>query len=602
MDNKLIELRDAFADAIFPPEDLTIHEWADKRRILPQISSSESGPYRTSRFPFLKEIMWELSPESPTQQIAVMKGAQLGFTDVGVNMMLYTVDHNPAPLMYVQKTIEAVEKFSKQRLQPSIDACPEVKEKMAPSKSRDSSNTIRLKSFPGGILILGGANSASSLRSMPIQYLILDEEESYDADIEAEGSPSDIAIRRTANFPCRKIFRLSTPTIKETSVIEPLFQRGDQRRYFVPCPGCGYMQVIYWRHIKWDTGDPSSVRFQCENCKKEFDENYKTGMLQDGEWRAARPGRKMASFHISSLYSPVGFYSWEDAVEDWVNVQDSMDKGKLKVFVNTVLGETFSESQNKIAVGGLLKRKEEYISPCPEGVLVLTAGVDVQEDRIECEVVGWGKHQESWSIDYVTFMGDTEHTFVWDQLDQFLLRTWPHERGMHLNLAAVAIDSGFRAKVVYNFCRTREHRRIFPIKGRFGWGQGYLRRPKTRNEQGVWLFLAFVDELKSKVYSFLQVKESGGGYCHFPMKDIYDKNYFRGLTAEQLVQKRSHGRQTLEWELPQGRKNEPLDCRAYSIVALNILNPNFELLGQQGPLIVQNKKVRKRKLIRSRGI
>jgi phage terminase large subunit GpA-like protein len=278
-----------------------------------------------------------------------------------------------------------------------------------------------------------------------------------------------------------------------------------------------------------------------------------------------------------------------------------MDKGKLKVFINTVLGETFSESQNKIELGGLLKRKEEYIAPCPEGVLVLTAGADVQEDRIECEVVGWGKNQESWSIDYAVFMGDTERTFVWEQLDQYLMRMWTHQRGMDLNLAATAVDSGHRAKVVYNYCRLREHRRIFPIKGRYGWGQGYLKRPKKRNEFGVWLFLAMVDEIKSKIYSHLRISEPGAGYCHFPKREIYDKNYFKGLTSERLITTRSHGRATLQWELPQGYRNEPLDCRVYATMALNILNPNFELLGAKGPLIVQNKRARKGRVL-SKGI
>lgn len=602
MESSLIQLRDVFAEALYPPDTLTIDRWADQYRILPEVSSSEHGPYRTSRFPFLKEVMYELSPESPTEEIIAMKGAQLGFTDVAVNMIMFGIEHEPAPMLYVQKTLETVTKFSKQRLNPSIDLCPRVKELVGPTKSRDASNTIRLKSFPGGILILGGANSASSLRSMPIMKLILDEEESYDADIEEEGSPSDIAIRRTANFPRRKIFRLSTPAIKETSKIEPLYQAGDQRRFYLPCPGCGFYQVLYWRHIRWEKGDASSVRFQCEACKKEFDESNKTMMLENGEWRKARPGRKRASFHISSLYSPVGFYGWEDAVEDWEETQETMDKSRLKVFVNTVLGETFSESINQIGAGGLLKRKEDYSSACPEGVLVLTAGADVQEDRIEVEIVGWGKNQESWSIDYAVFMGDTESTFVWEQLDQYLLRLWRHAKGVDMNLACVAIDSGHRAKVVYNFCRLREHRRIFPVKGRFGWGTGYLRRPKSRNEFGVYLFLAMVDELKSKVYSHLKLNEPGAGYCHYPRKEIYDKNYFRALTSEKLVTSRSHGRAVLQWELPQGYKNEALDCRCYAITALNILNPNFELLNASGPLVVANRKLRRKVRVLSKGI
>ncbi len=252
----------------------------------------------------------------------------------------------------------------------------------------------------------------------------------------------------------------------------------------------------------------------------------------------------------------------------------------------------------------LLARREEYVHDVPEGGLVLTAGVDVQEDYIAAEVVAFGKGQESWSVDYTTFMGDTELTFVWDQLDAYLQRSWLHEDGTPLQVAITAVDSGHRARVVYNFCRQREYRRVFPIKGRYGWGIGLIKRPKTRNQDGVFLFLAHVDELKSKVYSQLSIDKPGPGYCHFPLRpDVYDADYFKGLTAEQLITKRAHGRHVLAWELPAGRRNEPLDCRNYAIAALNILNPNFELLGNTGPLRVRNGPMRKRRArVHSRGV
>ena len=237
-----------------------------------------------------------------------------------------------------------------------------------------------------------------------------------------------------------------------------------------------------------------------------------------------------------------------------------------------------------------------------EGMTDLAKVQPRQEDRVEVEVVGWGRNQENWSIDYAVFMGDTESTFVWEQLDQYLMRMWHHAKGVDLNLACVAIDSGHRAKVVYNFCRIREHRRIFPVKGRFGWGQGYLRRPKTRNEFGVYLFLAMVDELKSKVYSHLKIDEPGAGYSHFPQREAYDKNYFKALTSERLITTRSHGRAVLQWELPQGYRNEALDCRCYAITALNILNPNFELLNATGPLVVRNRKLKRKMRVLSQGI
>ena len=602
-EDKILDLKVCFAQGLLPPDDLMLSEWSDRYRVLPRISSSEEGAWRTSRFPFLKEIMDELSPCSSRQQVVVMKGAQLGFTEVAVNWMMYTIDQDPAPLLYVQKTIDTVKKFSKQRLQPSIDACARTRDKITPSKevgqnNDQAGNTLQIKNFPGGIIILGGANSAAGLRSMPIERLILDEEESYDADIEDEGSPSDIAIRRTANFPRRKIFRLSTPAIRETSRIEPLYEEGDQRKYYVPCPFCGFKQVIYWRNLKYEkteSGSPKNIRLVCEHCKEGIPERYKTQMLEHGEWVAEFPGREIASFFLSSLYSPLGFFSWADAIKMWIKANKEFDKNLLKVFVNTVLAETWTESQKTIHTVGLMERREEYMAEVPASALVLTAGVDVQEAMIAVEVVAWGKGQESWSIEYTTFMGDTEMSFVWDQLANYLQKTWVHENGSPVNIAVTAIDSGHRARVVYNFCRLREFLRVFPIKGRFGWGLGLIKRPKTRNQDGVYLFLAHVDEIKSKVYSQLMVEKPGAGFCHFPLRAEYNEDYFKGLTAERMITRRSHGQRMLQWELPAGRRNEPLDCRGYAITALNILNPNFDLLDTVGPLHVRSKPMGKRR-------
>jgi len=223
--------------------------------------------------------------------------------------------------------------------------------------------------------------------------------------------------------------------------------------------------------------------------------------------------------------------------------------------------------------------------------------VDVQEERIEVEVLGHGRLQETWSIDYVVFMGDTERAFVWEQLDSYLQKTWRHRSGADLNIAITAVDSGFRAKVVYAFCKPREYMRVFPVKGRYGWGQGTLGRPKRRNEEGVMLFIAYVDEIKSKIYSQLCIDNPGPGYCHFPDTGTYNADYFRMLTAERLVPKRVRGQRTLQWELPGGKRNEALDCRCYNLIAIQILNPNMELLSNRGPLVIRNqKKSGKRKI------
>jgi len=561
--------------------------------------------------------MDRLSPHDPTQKIVVMKGAQVGLTETALNFILYVADHNPAPILYVQKTIEDVEKFSKQRLTRSIELIPSLNEKIGLAKSRDSSNTIRIKNFPGGILILGGANSASSLRSMPIQYLLLDEEDSYDEDINEEGSPSELAIRRTANFPRRKILHLSTPVIRETSRIEPGFMDGDQRYYHVPCPFCGYLQVIRWPNMKWEGDDAKTIQLECQNrkCGRLIDEHYKTHMFKECEdyddpkaqgarWIATNEHGAYPSYHISALYSPLGFFSWKDSAAMFIKATRTFNRELLKVFVNTVLGETWTESGKEIEAHWIAKRKETYATEVPDGVLVLTAGIDVQEDRIEVEMVGWGRDLENWSVDYSVFMGDTEGNDVWTMVDQYLYKQWTHASGQLILPACVGVDSGHRARVVYTFCRDREFRRIFPVKGQDGFGKGYIRRPVRRNQEGVWLFTAFVDELKSRIYSQLQIADPGPGYCHFPKRPEYSENYFRMLTAERLITVRHAGRRRLKWELPKGRKNEALDCRAYATAALNILNPNFQLLGQANvPLSLQpGRKARRRGRVLSKGV
>ncbi len=600
------QLKKAFYAELAPPPELTISEWADKYRVLTSEASNEPGPWRTSRFPFTEEIMYELSPQCKTQEVVWMSGAQNAKTEICLNLMGYTIHYNPQPLLYIQKTVDAVERFSAQRFQKSLCTTPEIAERLPQNKSRDDSNTKLLKNFPGGIIILGGANSGASLRSMPIGVLITDEVDSFKAGIEDEGDPIELAKRRTSNFPRRKIFYPSTPKVKETSRIEPLYEISDQRTYHVPCPHCGHMQTIRWGNIQYKTKDggnhellDGSVYLKCEGCAEAIQEYHKTEMLENGEWIKKYPGRKIAGFHSNSLYSPVGFYSWEDAVELWLQYRRTLNTEFLRVFVNTVLGETYAEG-TAIKSDVISSRKEIYPADVPAGGVVLTAGVDVQADRIEAEILATGKGEENFSIAYARFMGDPEFSYVWKQLDDFLLKQWKHESGVYLTPVCVAVDSGYKAKVVYNFCKTREERRIFPIKGVSGWGKGLINRPKTRNKNGVWLFNTYADELKAKIYSQLRVENPGPAYCHFPQKPEYDRNYFKMLTAEKLVKKKN----TIKWTLPAGQPNEALDCRQYAIAALNILSPNFEKLESSGgPLVVQNRKIKKkRKRILSKGM
>lgn len=593
----------AFYESLAPPPELTVWEWADKYRILSSEASSEPGPWRTERFPFLKEVMDVMSPQNPAREIVGMKGSQIGFTETFLNFIGYTIHHDPNPMLYIQKTEKAVERFSTQRFEKSLLKTPEVFNKLPTQKSRDDSNTKTLKSFPGGVLILGGANSAASLRSMPICKLMLDELDSFEVDIQEEGDPIKLAIRRTTNFPKRKILYASTPLVKETSKIEPLYISGDQREFYVPCPFCGFPQTIRWSKIVYVDKNPKTAKMKCEKCGKLIDERFKTKMLSEGKWVAAYPGRDIISFFINAFYSPLGFFSWADAVKDWLEYRRSGNTELLRVIVNTIFAETYSESNKSIEFSSFDSRLESYKSEVPGDVYVLTAGVDVQEDRLECEIVGWGPNQESFSIDYIRIMGDTEFDAVWQQLDDHLKKSWKHESGAKLFPACVGIDSGHRAKIVYNFCKGREFRRIFPVKGAPGWGKGLINRPTKRLKEGVYLFLAYADELKSKVYSQLKAEKNQQGFCHFPRKEMYNRDYFRMLVSEKLVRKRVANKYKMVWELPAGRRNESLDARCYAIAALNILNPNFEAIKRRGtPMNLAFRKLKKKRRLISKGV
>ena len=610
----------AFAEALSVPPPLDMDEWSDEFRVIPDGESSEPGLWRTSRFPYHREIMKCLSRSSRCKYIDVRKGSQLGFTELAINWMLYTADYDPAPMLYVQNTEVDVNDFSSQKLMPSIRACKQVAAKFAHSKSEGSASKTLLKTFPGGFIALGGANAAHTLRSRSIGRLGLDEIDSYKLDVNNEGDPILLAERRTTNFPDAKIYRLSTPTILETSRITQLCDLGDQRHYYVPCPHCnasadreGTYFTIEWKNIKWDNNNPNTVRLVCPHCAADIQEHHKTWMLAHGKWIAHNPSRpdqqpgdvdvEHASFIISALYSPLGFFSWKQAVAMWLQYTQSKDKTILKVFINTVLGEGYSETGKNISHEALLSRCEYYSADnsfqVPKGVRIITAGVDIQDNRIEYEILGHGRNNETWSIEYNVLYGDPEQSQVWRELDVCLQKQYRHESGQLMNIACTAIDTGHCSKQVYSFCKTREFRKVFAIKGRQGWGNGYLRRPtKPHKDYGVYLFILWVDELKSNIYSQLSVPSPGPQFCHFPKLPVYDAHYFQMLTAETLKSKKEKGQTVIYWDCPEGKRNEALDCRGYAIGALHILGVDVNKLADLDIVLTNTQHQVQRKVQR----
>jgi phage terminase large subunit GpA-like protein len=519
-----------------------------------------------------------LSPSSPVERVVFMKGAQIGGTECGNNWIGYIIHQAPGPMMAVQPTVEMAKRNSKQRIDPLIEESKALRELVRDPRSRDSGNTVLAKEFPGGVLVMTGANSAVGLRSMAARYLFLDEIDAYPGDVEGEGDPVNLATARTRTFARRKILLVSTPRISGSSRIEAAFEDSDQRQYWIPCPHCSEYQVLTFAQLRWPKGEPELAVYICEHCGQEIQNHHKQWMLPRGEWRAAAPGQgKAAGFHLSSLYSPVGWFSWADAAEMFTEAQKN--PALLQVFVNTVLGQTWKLQGEAPEWQRLYDRREDYeIGTVPRGGLFLTAGIDIQKDRIEVEVVAWGRGKESWSVDYQVLEGRTAEAAVWQKLTALLETHYPAESGARLIIVKVAIDSGYATPEVYAWARQHGGTRAVVIKGDarsaapVGQPSPIDVGPRgNRVRWGIKVWPVNGAMIKEELYRWLHLdrptEESGEtfppGYCHFPK---YSEEYFKQLTAEQLVTRIVKGYRRPEWQKTRER-NEALDCRVYARAA-----------------------------------
>ena len=569
----------AFRHGLTPDPILTVSEWADEYRRLSSKSSAEPGPWRTSRTPYLKDIMDALSPHSDVERVVFMKGSQLGATEAGNNWIGFVIHHTPGPMLSVLPTVEMAKRTSKQRLDPLIAESPILKERIKPARSRDSGNTILSKEFQGGVLILTGANSATGLRSMPVRFLFLDEIDAYPGDIDDEGDPIALAEARTRTFSRRKIFLVSTPTIKGISRIEREYELSDQRRYMVPCPHCGTSQWLKFEQLKWPKDQPELARYQCEHCDDFIDEHHKTWMLENGYWEATAEGNaKVAGFHLSSLYSPVGWRSWVDIAKSWKDAQGS--DAAIKAFKNTELGETFVESGEAPDWQRLYERREDYtVGTVPKGGFFLTAGIDVQKDRIEVSVWAWGREKECWLIEHRVLDGDTSRNDVWNRLTKLTAETWPHELGCQLSLKRIAIDSGYATQEVYDWVRKQSSSLVVAVKGvargsalvgsatavETGHDGKKLRRGiRIRPVSGHIAKLELFGNLRKNPPTDESGEPYPPGFVHFPKMD---EEFIKQICSEQLITKRNRaGYAIREWQKLRER-NEALDCYVYARAA-----------------------------------
>lgn len=619
---------ESFAESVRPPALVDIDTWADENRILSGKASSEPGPWRTDRVPFAREIMKELSVSSSTTEIVFKKATQIVGTEIILNWAGYVIDYAPAAMMIVWPTSNTGKRNSKQRLSPLIDETPVLKRKVVPARSRESGNTTLMKEFAGGVLVVAGANSAAELKSMPIKFLAEDEVDEYPDDLDGQGDPGKLAEKRTTNFPRRKIYKCSSPTVKGFSKIDDAYEASDQRRYNVPCPSCHQKQVLVWDQMRWtlkkvlefvcyecgqtsdgdlvdgdkhicpvcqvetviedrnlqerETDELISVFYECVHCQFEIAEYHKTEMLAGGEWIAERPGPdRAAGFHINALYAPLGWYSWREAVKDYIEAL--VNETLMKVFQNTVLAESYvDKTAERPEVEDVKGMAEAYrIGVVPEGGLMLIASVDVQGNRLEVKLKAWGRGEESWLIDYHVIHGDPDDDSVWSALEEFINKKIPHVGGGELPIVAVGIDSGYKTQRVYNFCRNSKHRHVIPLKGMPNDGRAILGTPNKQDidyrgeriKQGIKLWTVGTYAAKSQIYGRLKPnvdKETGeilerADRMHFPI-GLPDE-YYDQLTAESLITlvNKKTGKARREWRKKASDKNEALDLEVYNI-------------------------------------
>ncbi len=557
-----------------PLPDMKIWEWANENVELPSSTSAEPGRYDIDRTPFNKEIFEVLGPDSPIADVYYMKPTQVGATTVGTIFLGFSIAIDPCPFMYILPTCDLVKKFSKQRVDPLLETTPGLKELVGEKRSRDSNNNLTEKIFPGGVAVFVGANSGPGLRFMSARKQVYDEEDAYPQDVGGEGDPVEVAKKRTDAFPNNsKRFHISTPLIRDESRIEEGYENSDQRKYFVPCPDCGFLQVLVWAQLSFDKDDLTKpAMYICIDCGVLIDQRFKLKMLEKGEWAAQKPGEgKAAGFHINGLYSP--WKSWDEGVKEFVVATKRKDLKKLKTWTNTYLAETWEEQGETVDEQTLVDRCEKFGPELPNRILVVTAGVDVQKNRIEVQITGWAREFESWALDHVVIPGNPTQKSTWDDLDNHLKRTFIRKDGVSLRIASTFVDSGNWSTEVYKFTKPRELRRVYSCKGASTPGKPITGKPSTNNNAGAILYSVGTEQAKEQIYSGLKNERVGSGYIHFPLQfptnpDGPNEDYFQSMTAEKLVRRKGKN----VWVKRSDRaRNEVLDCWVYALAAMENL-------------------------------
>ena len=565
---------------IKPAPDLKVWQWAEKFKVLSNVETSTPGPWDNERTPYLVEIMERLTDPSASK-IAICAARQMGKSSVFLNYLGYLIFINPSSIIVIQPSVDLAEKFSKARVASMFRDTACLKGLVPDDKSRESSNKILYKECLGMLLIMTGANSTAGIISMPVPILYFDEIDQYPENLSKQGDVISIAEKMQTNYPNRRSIYTSTPTIKDHSRIEELFEASTKHRWSHKCPSCGEWSQFSWRRLNFE-----ALKMGCPYCEElHTRQEWEAG---GGMWIAENPEERIIGYHINALDHPID--TWEKLVEEFVEANAAAKKGNyslLIAFVNGRLAETWELKGEVVESHVLEGRREIYSAELPDGVCVLTMGVDTQDNRLAYEVVGWGMGYESWGIEYAEIFGDPRKGEVWNRLDDVLSRAWSYGNGKRIRISRAAVDTGgHMTPQVYEYCKLRQSRGVYPIKGQAGDKLPLTRPSKVSREKG--LFIVGVDGIKADTMSWLGIEQHGDGYCHFP-KDIddipvngYDAVYFEMLTAESRIKiTNKKGFAVYEWHKAAGARNESFDCRIYARAALRIMSPNDTIMLQR---------------------
>jgi phage terminase large subunit GpA-like protein len=594
--NKLNACLAKILSGMKPPEDLTVSQWADKNRRLTSESSAEVGKWRTSRTPYMFDILDSFT-DPLIEHIVVVAASQVGKSETINNMVGYCIDQDPGPILLIQPTIDDVKRYSEMRIAPMIRETRCLKRKVADPKSRDAANTKRQKSFPGGVLVMTGSNVAHDLSSMPIRYVFGDERDRWATSAGSEGDPWELAVARTRTFYNKKMVEVSTPTVKGASAIENSYNLGTMERWKTQCPHCGEYVELTFDNIRFEydaaeNGDKkifhiSEIFYVCPECGGISDEH--TMKSQPAKWVAtvpeARKHHKTRSFWLTAWVSP--WATWESIILQFL--QAGTDSAKLQVVYNTQFGELWEERGDMASEDDVMARREVYEAEVPDGVLLLTCGVDTQDDRLEYEVVGHRRYGETWGIKKGVILGRPDTEEVWERLDEVLSHKYKFKSGVSLQISLTFIDEGGHfTQEVRQHCLARQYDHVFAIKGANRPDIPYTAPPKKQKivVNGkvigqVWVYEIGVNAGKQKIVDNLRVQSPGANYCHFPLRDDYGKQFFKQLMSEHLayVPKLKH---PWQWQkIPGHERNEAFDIRNYNLAACEILSPDWDAIEQK---------------------